>query len=505
LTATDAQVRIALSERKKGKTQQQAAAKANLRCRDTVAKYEKAGKLPSELKQPRTYRTREDPFADDWPLARQMLEAAPGLEAKALFEWLCDERPGCYTEGQLRTFQRRVSEWKARHVPQILTLEQDRVPGEMLQTDGTSMNVLRVTIRGEPFPHELIHSALPYSNWEWGSVAQSESLVALTRGFQSAVTELGHVPKVHQTDNTTAATHNLKVIAADGERAESGRVYNDGYLALLEHYGVMPRTTHLDSPDENGDIEAAHGALKRAVEQHLLLRGSRDFESIEEYESFLRDIMRRRNELRADRVAKELEVMRPLSVHALPEMREYRLRVSESGTIRVLGNVYSVPSGLKKRQVAVRVYEWHIDVYFGSRRVQRMPRLLGKKRSDINYRHIIDTLLRKPGGFRRYRYREQMFPTPVFREAWEVLAGRMSPRRADLAYLKILKLAANNLETDVELALKLALKSGERWDDDTIVGLVRPTLPSAPHIDCGEVDLAEYDSLMRGGGDRDAA
>jgi len=367
------------------------------------------------------------------------------------------------------------------------------------------MNGLLVTVQGERFDHLLIHSVLPYSDWEWGIVALSESLVALMTGFQSAVRELGHVPNVHQTDNTTAATHNLKAMCEEGRRAESGRIYNEDYLALLEHFGVQPRTTHLDASNENGDIEAANGALKRAVEQHLLLRGSRDFESVEVYESFLQEIMRRRNELRARRVAEETAVMRVLTVDPLPEMREYRPKVSGSGTIRLLSNVYSVPSGLKGRQVVARVYQWHIEVFYSSKNVLTVPRLIGKRRSHINYRHVIDTLLRKPGGFRHYRYREHMFPTPVFREAWEALDSRLSPRRADIAYLKVLKLAASHLEADVEAALRLILESGERWDDDTVQELVRPTVPPAPEIERGDVDLRDYDKLMDTEGERDAA
>lgn len=496
MTATDAQVRIALSERKKGRTQEQAAAKANLRSRKTVAKYEKAGRLPSGLRKPRSYRTHADAFAGEWPTVREMLEEAPVLEAKALFEWLCEEHPGRYGEGQLRTFQRRVSNWRALNAPQILTLEQVREPGELMQTDGTWMNGLGITIQDEPLDHLLIHSVLPYSNWEWGTVAQSESLVAITRAFQAAVQELGYVASAHQTDNTTAATHDLKAMSQDADRADSGRFYNADYRALLDHYGVEPRTTHLDSPDENGDIEAANGALKRAVEQHLLLRGSRDFESLEAYEQWLQDIMRKRNGHRSARLAEELAVMKPLEVTPLPAMREYRPRVSRNGVVLVLGNTYSVPSGLKGRQVVVHVHEWHIEVYFDGQLIQQMSRLKGKKRSDINYRHIIDTLLRKPGGFRRYRYREQMFPRPLFHEAWEALDTRMSPRRADLEYLRILKLAADNLESDVELALQLVLESDETWDHQTIAALVEPKIPPAPYVEQPVPELSQYDQLL---------
>jgi hypothetical protein len=149
VTATDAQVRIMMREREKGRTQEQAAARANLRSRKTAAKYENLEKLPSEMKEPRRYRTRRDAFAEDWPTVEEMLEGAPTLEAKALFEWLCEQYPGRYQPGQLRTFQRRVSTWRALHQEKVAILEQVHRPGEVMQTDGTWMNDLGVTIQGD--------------------------------------------------------------------------------------------------------------------------------------------------------------------------------------------------------------------------------------------------------------------------------------------------------------------------------------------------------------------
>jgi transposase InsO family protein len=289
MTATDAQVRIIMRERQNGRTQEQAAAKANLRSRETVRKYERLGQLPSEVTKPRDYRTRSDPFEEHWAEAETMLADAPALEAKILFEWLCEQHPGKFQEGQLRTFQRRVGVWRALNGSQILTLEQVHQPGEVMQTDGTWMNKLGITLGGQPFPHLLIHSVLTYSNWEWGRVAQSESLLAIRLGLQSALVKLGYIPKIHQTDNTTAATHQLGPAAQGKTLRERG--FNEEYLQLLAHYGIEPRTIHVGSPNENGDIEASNGALKRAVRQHLLLRGSCDFESLEAYEAFLEQII----------------------------------------------------------------------------------------------------------------------------------------------------------------------------------------------------------------------
>ncbi len=145
-------------------------------------------------------------------------------------------------------------------------------PGEVLQSDGTCMNDLEVTIQGETFEHIVFHSVLPYSNWEWGRVVQSESLLAIRLGLQSTLSKLGYVPQAHQTDNTTAATHKLGMVDRQSPRE---RGYNEEYLQLLAHYGLEGRTTHIASPNENGDIESSNGGLKRAVEQHLLLRGPR--------------------------------------------------------------------------------------------------------------------------------------------------------------------------------------------------------------------------------------
>ena len=494
MTATDRQVRIIMRERQQGKTQEQAAAKANLSSRKTVRKYEQLGKLPSELKKPRKYRTRVDPFEEDWSEAEGCLEMAPELEAKALFDWTCEQHPGKYQKGQLRTFQRKVSVWKALNCEQLLSLEQVRQPGEMMQTDGTWMTELGITIQGQAFPHLLIHSVLPYSNWEWGRVAQSESLLAIRLGLQSALIKLGHVPKIHQTDNTTAATHNLG--QTPGEQEPAARGFNEEYLQLVAHYGIEPQTIHVDSPDENGDIEASNGAFKNAVKQHLLLRGSADFESQEAYEQFLWQIMEKRNAVREKRLAEELSVMRPLQAKPWPEMRELRPRVNRSGLIRVLKNGYSVPSGLRGKQVSVRVYEWKIEVWYANQCVETMPRLTGAQKYHINYRHVIGTLLRKPGGFRNYRHREDLFPRAVFRQAWEALQKRFSPRKADLVYLRILKLAAGGLETDVAAVLEELTGSSGKWDDQTVAERVQPLRPIIPDLEEVAVNLKEYDQLL---------
>jgi len=495
MTATDAQVRIIMRERRKGHTQEQAAVKANLSSCKTVRKYERLDKLPSELKQPRTYRTRSDPFEEGWGELERMLQEAPELEAKTLFDWLCERSPEKYEEGQLRTLQRRVSNWRVLNGSPLLTLDQVHQPGEVLQTDGTWMNDLGITFQGDPFEHLVIHSVLPYSNWEWGRVVQSESLLAIRLGLQSTLVKLEHVPKVHQTDNTTAATHNLGPTQRDKSPEERG--FNAEYLQLLAHFGMEPRTIHVGNPNENGDIESSNGGFKRAAEQHLLLRGSRDFEHLEAYEAFLWGIMEKRNAGRQKKLAEELAAMKPLGVEPWPQIRELNVRVGSNGILRVCNNGYTVPSGLKGKRVTVKVSEWQIEVWYANQCVETLPRQTGVQHYRINYRHVIDTLLRKPGGFRNYRYRDDLFPQAVFRQAWEALQERFSPRKADLTYLRILKLAAGGLETDVATALEILLTSEKGWDDQAVAALVvQPAQPAIPHLEANPVNLAVYDQFL---------
>jgi transposase len=468
----------------------QAAMKADLD-RKTARKYVQAGKLPLEMPLQRDWRTRSDPFEEDWPDMAKRLKDAPGLDAKTLFEWLLEKKAGRYDPGQLRTFQRRVRDWRALHGPaKDVFFAQEHRPGEAIQTDFTWAKELGITIQGEPFPHMLCHPVLPYSNWEWATICRSESLSALRNGVQAALVRLGRVPEYHQTDNSTAATHDL----ATGKRG-----FNKDYMALVRHFGMKPRTTGVGKKEQNGDVEALNGAMKRRLEQHLLMRGSRDFESEAGYEAYIQDVLMKANALRCKRVAEELAVMRPLLVKCLPEYTEEDVKVSCWSTIRVKHNSYSVPSRLKDEWVKVRIYEDRLEVYFKGVHQLTVERQLGRHGHRIDYRHVIWSLVRKPGAFPRYKYREDLFPSLVFREAYDVLSEKISSEReADIHYLRILHLAASTMESDVEAALNLLLEEGLVPEIDRVKALVSPPEPEHPELSLPEVDLSEYDGLLEG-------
>ena len=496
MPVTDAQVRKLMEEMSKHGKVGLASMKAGMD-RKTGRKYVEAGQLPSELKKgPRTYRTREDPFAEDWKEVREMLKAAPALEAKALFEWLMGERPGKYEPGQLRTFQRKVKEWRATEGPdKEVYFAQEHVAGEAMQIDGTWARDLGVTINGERFEHMLYHVVLPYSNWEWATVTRSESLMAIRRGVQQALFRLGRVPKYCQSDNSSAATHEL----AREEKRGGGRKrgFNNGYEEFVRHFGMEPRTIGVGQSHQNGDVESSNGGLKGRLKQHLLLRGSADFESVEAYEGWVQDVCAQTNALRSRKVSEELAAMKELSVARLREHTELRVRVSRESTIRVKHNTYSVPSRLAGEKVDVRVYEDRLEVFYGGKVQVTMERLLGRNKHRINYRHVIWSLVRKPGAFRRYRYREEMFPGMVFRRAYDAINKAMGHGyKADLEYLRILHCAAAVSESDVEVALELILSEGHSPTYDKVQELVDPREPELPEMEPYTPDLGEYDELV---------
>jgi hypothetical protein len=461
--------------------------------RKTARKYLETGLLPSELKREHTWRTRTDPFAGYWGEAEEMLRGAPELEAKALFEWLSEQHADAYDEGQLRTFQRRVRTWRALSgPPKEVYFPQEHKPGVKMETDFTWMNELKVTICGEPFPHLLCHSVLTYSNWEWGVVCQSESFLALRKGVQTALMRLGRIPREHWTDHTTAATHVI-----GGNRGGIWE-YNRNYLDMMEHFGIAPHTIQVSQPHENGDVESGNGALKRRIEQHLLLRGSRDFRSVEEYEAFIEGAMARANRLRQRRFAEELDVMRLLDVRLLPEYREDEVRVTSWSTVQVDRNTYSVPSRLRDEKVKARVYEEKVEIYFHGVRQLTVPRLPGERGHAVNYRHVIDSLVRKPGAFKQYKFRQDMFPTEEFRWAYDTLCVSCTERLADMEYLRILQQAALTMESRVQEALGRLRASGTvpRWD--AVLELAPAPRPQVPEMPRLQVNLEEYDSLLVG-------
>jgi hypothetical protein len=488
---TDQQVRRLQRLDLCGLPKERAADKAGLDPK-TARKYRRLGRLPSEVRRmDRDYRTRSDPFAAVWPELAELLLVNPGLEAKTLFDDLQRRFPGRFADGQLRTLQRHVKRWRALHgSAKEVFFSQVHHPGRLCASDFTHCTELRVTINGVLFDHLIYHFVLTYSNWEAGTICFAESFESLSEGLQNALASLGGVPHLHRTDRLTAAIP---------PGTEGSAFFTERYQALLRHYGLQGQAIQAGRANENGDAEQSHRQFKRALEQALLLRGSRDFDSREAYAEFLNRLFSQRNAGRQQRLAEEAPLLRPLPARRLEACRRLRVRVDRGSTIHVNCNTYSVASRLIGEQVEVRVYAERLEVWYGQQRVETLPRLRGRGKHRIHYRHVIDWLVRKPGAFADYCYRQDLFPSSRFRLAYDVLAAQQ-PERAAKEYLGILYLAARQSEAGVEAALVRLLDAGGPLG----AGLVETELARSDNtlsptaVTVGVVDLASYDALLEG-------
>ncbi len=338
---------------------------------------------------------------------------------------------------------------------------------------------------------------LPYSNWEWATICHSESLLSLRHGVQEALFRLGRVPEYHQTDNSTGATHNLSE-AEKQEGAKGTRGFNADYLALMNHYGMKPRTIKVGAKEQNGDVESSNRHLKRKLKQRLILRGSRDFDSLESYQQWLNTAIDAFNSERAEKVQVEREHMTRFDKAPLPIYLEKKAKVNKGSNITVLGRVYSVPSRLIGHTVRARVYDRHLEVDHDGVLQLQCERIRGPKYSRIDYRHIIWSLIRKPGAFARYRYREEMFPSLIFRQAFDEISSSGNIKHTDLEYLRILHIAAAEGEHLVEQALEKRLAHDLPITFDEVRMDLQHEMDRGPAMAPAHVDLVAYDELCQG-------
>ena len=465
--------------------------------RNTARKYLRQADPSKQEKQPHDWRTRKDPLEAVWSAARGMLETAPELQAKALLEHLSERTVGGIEENVLRTFQRRVRQWRLEHGNEKeVFFSQEARPGAVLAVDWTDMRDLGVSICGVKLDHLMFHAVLPYSNWQWAVRSRSESLLSVRSGLKATIGRLGRVPKELLIDNSSTATHRL---SGDGKR----RGFNEEFLSVCEHFGLTPRTTNVSSPNENGTCEAMHGHFKRRLEQHLLLRGSRDFESEEAYDRFVIGVLERANALRGERFAQEVAAMREHLAPELPDYTETMVRVNNNSTIRVCKRVYSVPSKLIGSRLRARIHETRIVLLDGMVVLAELPLRAGDRGAVIDFRHVINWLVRKPGAFSEYRWREAMFPSLVWRAAYDHLCRHHDAHAADVRYLEILQLAADeglgtveNIVEQLLLAPKPVVSAAEvsallrTYEDEAMAFREREAMP---------VSLEVYDGLLGGG------
>jgi hypothetical protein len=358
-----------------------------------------------------------------------------------------------------------------------------------MELDWTHAKELEVTIGGTPLDHLLCHCVLPYSNWEWATRCQSESFLSLVGGLQASLGKLGKKPRYLSTDHSSAATHEIS--PGGGQRA-----FNPDYLDVCEHYDLLPVTINVACPHEHGDVESQNGHLKRRINQHLLLRGSRDFASELDYDRFLARVMEAANCPRQARLEEELSVMQALPPTPLAEYRELGVSVSGHSTIRVKNITYSVPSRLIGQRLRVEVYEGVLKLYLGRERVLEVARSCGDRGAVINFRHVVGPLLRKPGAFMNYQHREQLYPTVEYRGAYDRLVADHGQRPGIIEYLHLLNVAMEHTVEAVQAAMAPWMTGGRKWRAADVRATLTPALVVVPQLAALSPELISYDELL---------
>jgi hypothetical protein len=462
----------------------------------TAYRIERDPRLPSQKTQLRG-RRRPDPLAEIYDReVVPLLQAAPAIRSVAIFEEMQRRHPDL-PDGVRRTLERRIRSWRALHGPERdVIFRQVHEPGRLGLSDFTEMDDLGVIVAGTRLDHRLYHFRLVFSGFEHAHVILGgESYVALAEGLQNALWALGGSPAAHRSDSLSAAFRNLD---AD-TRADLTRRYE----ALCGHYRMEPTRNNRGEAHENGSVESAHGHLKSAIEDALLMRGSRAFEDLTDYRRFIDEIVSRKNGRNARRIDLERAALQKLPDRRTGDYEETIVAITSSGGFALRKVFYTVPSRLIGQRLRVRLFDDRLELFIGGTALMTLPRGRpgrdGKRGHVVDYRHVIHALKRKPAALLNLAYREQLFPRDAYRHMFDHLLARM-PERSACRTMVALLLLAHERGCEAELAelLDADRAAGQLPDIAGLRTRFAPDPASLPDIHVQIVPLAAYQDLLDG-------
>lgn len=450
-------------------------------------------RLPSQKKTARS-RRRPDPLAEVWEgEIVPILQAAPGIRAIAVLEEIRRRRPEI-GPGVRRTLERRMRAWRALAGPeQDVIFRQEHEPGRLGLSDFTDTSVLGIMIVGVVLEHRLYHFRLAFSGFEHAHVVLGgESFVALAEGLQNALWALGGVPLEHRSDSLSAAFCNLDCDAQED--------LTQRYQGLMRHYGMTPTRNNRGVAHENGSIESSHGHLKKALEDALVLRGSRDFDHLDAYRGFVDEIVGRRNANNRRRIELERPKLAQLPKRRTADHEEKIVTVTSSGGFILRRVFYTVPSRLIGHRLRVHLYDDRLDCFLGSTLMVTLrrgrPGLGARGGHVVDYRHVIHALRKKPMALPNLVYRDQLFPRPAYRKAFEALRAKVGDKRACKVTVELLALAHDrSCEAELAQAIDSELDAGRLPDLAPLRQRFAPNPASLPVVAVELVPLNAYDEL----------
>lgn len=478
---------------RKDATQEVAASKAGI----SVSTAHRIENERHQLKKDkRSWRTRVDPLEPIWdsvvlPLLKQDAEITP----IGIFDHLCDDYADKFDTSSRRTLERRIRKWRHLHgsFQDVMFLQVHEL-GKQGICDFTHVN-LPVTIQTESFKHMLFNYRLPASGWTYSQVTYGgESFAVFSDGLQNAFAKSKGVPQEVRTDSLSAAYKNNGTLEDFTAR----------YEELIAHYGFIATRNNRGVAHENGAIESSNRHVKCQVEQALRVRGSFDFNCRADYEAFVKSVTERRNKRIATKFKEEQRQLQILPAYKSVNYSQEYVRVTRASTINIKRVLYTVPSRLVNSRLAVNVYDDHLDLLLGQEFTCRLERIYAsgsQRKRSVNYKHVIDALVKKPRAFRYSQWREDLLPNEDYRTIWQYVDTTMKADDACRYIVRILHLGSK-LDNEMPLGrfITMQLTTGRLpslFDCQERFG-ARPD--DIPLVNIKQHPLSQYQSLMPGGG-----
>ena len=423
--------------------------------------------------------------------------------ASHIFDMLQEEYPGEFDEAQKRTFRRRIEKYKLIEGKgkEIMFPQEKPQPGKSGISDFTLIKFkdrkMKVTIAGEPFEHKIFHYRLQFSGYRFVDVSKGtgERFVVMSKGLQDAWHDLGGVPEEHRTDNLSLVYKNR----VDGAQEDLTLRMN----ALYTHYGVRPTRNNAGKGHENGAIESSHRHFKDRLKSELIKRDSLNFDSFEQYRAFVKGLAAKLNLKNASKIAVERAHLRALPEGRAIEYDDVTAVVPSSSVIVVRRVMYSVPNKLIGQVLKIKLYDDKLECYLGAIHVITLTRMpippKGKRAHNIDYRHIIEWLAKKPGAFPGYAYRDYLLPTESYRKVWEYVKSTMNLREAARFIVGILYLAyTQNCEEELSIEILDRIEHGSELKLSSLQSMFKPQATKVPDVVIPEIHINRFNELIPG-------
>lgn len=361
-----------------------------------------------------------------------MLKKNPKARSISIIQTVWLEFP----EANKRSLYKQIADCRPHYAAaQERFFDQEKEPGHELQLDSTFFP--GIILQGKKTDIRIFHAYFPNSRHTFMKVYQGgESWQSFEQGLALALKTFNGVPEKIVTDSLSAVWVN---------KPGAQKRLTERMSQMSKHYNFQATRINLKKPNENGSVEKAHDHRKKEIEDRLLLRGSRDFNSFEEIEALVADVVATHNKKTAALFELERSHLKPLPSDAFQSSKLDTKRVYKNGTFTYQRVTYSVPAHVLVGSHSIEVFQDRIELFNQRGIIATVPRApdvpIGEKGYQIDYRHYLPSLRQKPRALLGYKFRDHMFPDQAFQSAHELAREQMKSEQACKYTVDLLTLA----------------------------------------------------------------